>query len=55
MAKKGYLLKNIAFKEDDPDDMKLYLELQSKAHGDFSRISKELWREWLNNFKGEKK
>lgn len=47
MAKKGYKHKTIAFKLDDLEDMKLYHELQSKAYGDFSRITKEMWEKRL--------
>lgn len=43
MAKKGYKHKTIAFKLDDPEDMKLYHELQSKAYGEFSKVTKDMW------------
>lgn len=39
--------KNVTFKVDDPEEMKLYNELQKVAHGDFSRITKDMWRERL--------
>lgn len=47
MAKKGYKHKTIAFKLDDPEDMKLYDELQKEAYGDFSKVTKDMWRDRL--------
>ena len=43
----GYKRKNVTFKESDTNDMKLHNELKKVPHGEFSRITKEMWLERL--------
>lgn len=42
-----YINKPVNFKKKEPDDMKLHNELKKLPHGDFSRITKQMWEERL--------
>lgn len=48
----GYKRKNVTFKESDANDMMLHNKLKQIPHGDFSRITKEMWKKRLKEEKG---
>lgn len=49
----GYKRKNVTFNEKESADMKLHSELQKLPHGDFSRITKEMWAKRLKESEGK--
>lgn len=51
MYKDKFRRKNVLFNPDDKDDMKLLQELSRLPYGEFSRRTKELWKEYLRREK----